>query len=106
MISGRRFLIKGVDSPVSIASFITTEPDKRIQSQGNDIPLSGNSKTSPGTKLQLSSSIISISLSLVFLCILIGILYLAILLILFKLDKLVIVCSKRSITVSTKINEA
>ena len=83
-----------------------TEPDKRIQSQGIAIPLSGNSNISPGTKLQLSSSIISIWLSCVFLYILTGILYLAILLILFRLDKFDIVSSKRSKMVITAINEA
>ena len=96
----------GVDSPVSIASFMITEPDKRIQSQGIAIPLSGNSNISPGTKLQLSSSIISIWLPSVFLYILTGILYLAILLILFKLDKFDIVSSKRSKIVIAAINEA
>ena len=105
-IFGRWLLIIGVDSPVSIASFIIIEPDNNIQSHGIAIPLSGNSNISPGTKLTLSSSIISNWLSEVFLWILTGMEYLAILLILFKLDKFVIVSWRRSKSVKNVINPA
>ena len=59
LLLGKWTFIIGVDSPVSIASFITTDPDNKIQSQGIAKPSSGTSKTSPGTKSILSFSDIS-----------------------------------------------
>ena len=96
----------GVDSPVSIASLIITDPDNKIQSQGMAIPSSGNSNTSPGTRFELCNSIESIIPSEFLLYILTGIEYLAIFLILFKLDKFVIVSSKRSKSVIAAIKPA
>ncbi len=46
------FFITGIDSPVSILSFIIADPLNRIRSQGNAY-YSGTTITSPGTKSPL-----------------------------------------------------
>ena len=53
---GIEFLIAGIDSPVSMLSFITDVPLMRIKSQGM-VPWDGISITSPGTSSELLTSL-------------------------------------------------
>ena len=62
LIAGKDTLNIGVDSPVSIASFMITLPFKSKASHGRIHPSSGNSNTSPGTKSLLSIFILFPSL--------------------------------------------
>jgi hypothetical protein len=47
-VLGKLALMTGIDSPVSMASFIITLPESKIKSQGKMV-YSGTLMTSPGT---------------------------------------------------------